>query len=622
MKGEYSPLPTSEHGQRDEDIAPRTIWKRALPFLALFTLVSVLAVTNPMGCGRKDQALKDFKVPGYSHLPVGEIDPFHLDDEPHRRPQHGSHHKEHHAIKYTSATLAAELKEAACPPQPEPLNVGPVWEPEADEAFTHKAAERLSKAIQINTVSTDDLPQDPTDPRFDRHYKFAELLEAEYPTVYEHLEHEAVNTHGHLFTWKGTDESLKPIFLMAHVDTVPVNPETVDQWTFPPWSGEISHDATPETPGTWIWGRGASDCKNSLIGILHSVEKLISEGFTPGRTVLIGYGFDEEIGGARGALKIKEVIEERYGDDSIAFIIDEGFSGVEEAYGIPIASLGMAEKGSVSIKLTVDTPGGHASIAPVHTGIGYMSRFLSALEDHPYKPEMKAQSPYLKYMSCLTEYAPKFPKSVARRVKNPKKWHKLAKDLAKSDRVLNAFLSTTSAVNLIKGGVKINALPEKVDASVNHRISFVSSVNATLQHYVDLMVPLAGKYGFSSTIFGADYGKKSSKHLTIEIVGNEHRHGLEPAPTTPGDSDAFAYIAGTVKTVFGAKTVVAPTGMFANTDTARTWSLTKHIYRWTPADLKEAGGIHTVNERISLHGHLTTTAFYYKLLRNTEGWTK
>lgn len=105
-------------------------------------------------------------------------------------------------------------------------------------------------------------------------------------------------------------------------------------------------------------------------------------------------------------------------------------------------------------------------------------------------------------------------------------------------------------------------------------------------------------------------------------MSNERKHGLEPAPITPGDSDAFAFIAGTIKTVFGEKTVIAPTGMFANTDTARTWSLTKHIYRWTPADLSQAAGIHTVNERISLNGHLTTTAFYYKLLRNTEGWTK
>jgi hypothetical protein len=26
-----------------------------------------------------------------------------------------------------------------------------------------------------------------------------------------------VNTHGHLFTWKGSDESLKPLLLMGHI---------------------------------------------------------------------------------------------------------------------------------------------------------------------------------------------------------------------------------------------------------------------------------------------------------------------------------------------------------------------------------------------------------------------
>ncbi len=29
---------------------------------------------------------------------------------------------------------------------------------------------------------------------------------------------------------------------------------------------------------------------------------------------------------------------------------------------------------------------------------------------------------------------------------------------------------------------------------------------------------------------------------------------------------------------------------------------------------------HTVDERISLEGHLNTTRWYYKLIRNTEGW--
>lgn len=298
MKSDYAPIPTSDEY---EPIAQRrAAWKRSLPFIALFAVIGVLALVNPMGCGKKaGEAIKGLSVPGYAHLPIGEVDP--LAFEPDFELKHGhKHHRPHHhhhsdKIEYTSATKAAAVKEAACPAQPHALDVGPEWHPEADEEYAHKAAERLSKAVQINTVSTDDLPMDPTDPRFDGHYKFAEFLAAEYPTIYETLKHEIVNTHGHLFTWEGTNKDLKPIFLMAHEDTVPVNPDTVDQWSYPPWSGEITEDATKETPGTWIWGRGASDCKNSLMGILHSVEKLISEGFTPGRTVLIGYGFDEEV---------------------------------------------------------------------------------------------------------------------------------------------------------------------------------------------------------------------------------------------------------------------------------------------------------------------------------------
>lgn len=189
----------------------------------------------------------------------------------------------------------AQLDQAKCPAQPRPLDVGNNWDPITDEAFSKLAAERLSKAVQINTESFDDLPQDPTDPIFDKHKKFSEYLESEYPALYNSpIDHEFVNTHGHLFTWKGSNPDLKPILLMAHIDTVPVLPATLDQWTFPPFEGKIVVNATKNTPGTWIWGRGSSDCKNQLLGIYNAVEKLVQEGFQPERTILIANGFDEE----------------------------------------------------------------------------------------------------------------------------------------------------------------------------------------------------------------------------------------------------------------------------------------------------------------------------------------
>lgn len=257
---EYTQLPLHEDGL--PAAAPKRIggWKVGIPLGILFLLVTAMG-TGFAGC-------KD-KMNGLGLMGA------------HDKGMHGSH----------SASLAA----SACPVQPAPRSVGIDWNPAADEDYARMAAARLSAAVQIQTVSYDDLPQDPENERFDGHYEFARWMGSTFPTVYASLEHEMVNTHGHLFTWRGTKQGGKPIMLMAHEDTVPVNPDTVDQWTYPPWSGAVTDDATPNTPGTWIWGRGSSDCKNSLVGILGAIERLIEEDYVPERDVLIAYGFDEEV---------------------------------------------------------------------------------------------------------------------------------------------------------------------------------------------------------------------------------------------------------------------------------------------------------------------------------------
>lgn len=190
----------------------------------------------------------------------------------------------------------ADLESAKCPPQPTILDKGSDWNPLNDELFVELASKRLSKAVQINTVSSDGMPMDATDPAFDHHYVLSKWLESEYSKLYSKpLKHEYVNTHGHLYTWEGSNPKLKPILLMAHTDTVPVLPATLESWTFEPWSGRIEVDVLPDTPGKWIWGRGASDCKNQLLGTFNAVERLVTEGYKPERTILVANGFDEEV---------------------------------------------------------------------------------------------------------------------------------------------------------------------------------------------------------------------------------------------------------------------------------------------------------------------------------------
>ncbi len=265
-----------------------------------------------------------------------------------------------------------------------------------------------------------------------------------------------------LYTYTGSHPHLQPILLMAHTDVVPVNPATLSQWTHPPFNGTISDG--------WIWGRGSADCKNQLMGIMGAVERLISEDFIPERTILIQFGFDEEIGGKRGAGALAAFVEERYGKDSLAFLIDEGFGGVDEAYGATFASFGMAEKGSTNIDIVVETPGGHSSVPPEHTGIGITSRLLVEMEANPLPLSLTPKHPYVKYLSCLAEYAPDLPSSTRSMILNPKKWGKLVEKLSKGNQQMKAFLGTTQAIDLIEGGVKVNALPERVTATANYRV--------------------------------------------------------------------------------------------------------------------------------------------------------
>jgi len=145
-----------------------------------------------------------------------------------------------------------------------------------------------------------------------------------------------VNEHGLLYTWQGSDVSLKPLLLMAHSDVrlrrvpilsgrdelwlkhkqvVPVNETMTETWTHPPFSGHYD--------GEYIWGRGSEDDKSNLIAMLTVIELLLSQGFRPARTVILSIGFDEE-GGAEqsyGARCLAQELLSRYGKDGVEMIV-------------------------------------------------------------------------------------------------------------------------------------------------------------------------------------------------------------------------------------------------------------------------------------------------------------
>lgn len=168
--------------------------------------------------------------------------------------------------------------------------------PRAKTDTTHQAAAHpehdhysqvLADAIRLETVSQDAGSDQETDPGPLR--ALHELLRKSFPRAHERLEVTQVNTYSLLYKWEGSDKSLKPIMLCAHLDVVPAPGE----WEQPPFSGNIVDGV--------VWGRGAIDNKHNVVGELAAVEELLKGGFEPRRTVYVAFGHDEEISGFQGA---------------------------------------------------------------------------------------------------------------------------------------------------------------------------------------------------------------------------------------------------------------------------------------------------------------------------------
>lgn len=138
---------------------------------------------------------------------------------------------------------------------------------------------------------------------------FHEYLEKTFLTVYKYLQIETVNTYGLTYTWKGSNSSLKPMMFFAHQDVVPVQRETLKDWTYPPFEGHYD--------GEYVYGKGAPDSKNLLIGILEALKLLIAQNYKLQKGIIVAFGFDEESTGIRGAEKIAKYLERKYGNDSI-----------------------------------------------------------------------------------------------------------------------------------------------------------------------------------------------------------------------------------------------------------------------------------------------------------------
>ncbi|KAH9893483.1 carboxypeptidase S [Cubamyces lactineus] len=492
------------------------------------------------------------------------------------------------------------------------------------DTFKARAVEWLGGAVRVPTQSYDKMGPIGEDPRWEVFPPFHDYLLKAFPLVHSTLELTKVNTHGLVYVWKGSDSSLKPVLLAAHQDVVPVNPDTVDEWTHPPFSGHFD--------GERIWGRGSSDDKSGLIGIMSSIESLLERGFQPTRGVVLAFGFDEEVSGLYGARSIGKYLLETYGEDAFLLLVDEG-GGFANQFGGVVAIPGIAEKGYIDVRVEVTSPGGHSSVPPSHTTIGILSQLLVHFESHPYKASLNRGTPMYLYSQCLAAHTPGLPRKLRKALKKAEKSDRALKEAQKElfkSKSFHAMVGTTQAIDLIEGGVKTNALPERAWAVVNHRVATDSSIDAAKEHDTALLKGLAQDFNLSYTAFGEQLTGKDAPAYGTLTISDAWGTALEPAPISPVDAPEYALLSGTIKATYNSyrelegndNIIVAPGIMSGNTDTRYYWALTPHIYRYNHANSGNGTaldhGVHTINEYINADTFYEMIRFFTTLILNAD----
>ena len=442
------------------------------------------------------------------------------------------------------------------------------------------AAQRLGEAVRLRTVSS----RDDASLNTDQFLQFHTLLEQRFPKTQAALKREVVADLSLLYTWPGSKPELKPILLLAHQDVVPIAPGTEGDWAVPPFSGEVKDG--------FIWGRGSWDDKGNLMSQLEAVEMLVASGFQPERTVYLAYGADEEVSGLRGAAAMAALLKQR--GVQLDFVIDEGLlilDGILPGLSKPAALIGVAEKGYMSVALSVSATPGHSSMPPKPgtSAIAMMSTALKQLEDKQLPAGIRGVGGEM-----FDTIAPEMSGFSRVALSNLWLFGPIVQKQLEGAASTNAMLRTTTALTIVNAGNKENVLPGRADATVNFRILPGDTQAGVLEHVNSELAHAVGE----------------GKVAVITLPGAK-----EASKVAPTDSDQYRLMNRTIREIFPG-TLVAPGLMVAATDSVHYEELSDHIFKFSPvrANAEDLKRFHGTNERLSTSNYAEAIRFYHQLL--------
>ncbi|MBE6577768.1 MAG: M20/M25/M40 family metallo-hydrolase [Ruminococcaceae bacterium] len=441
---------------------------------------------------------------------------------------------------------------------------------ECEDFDRENVIEALQKLIRCKTVSYYDRSLE-DDAEFE---KLIDMLPSLYPEVFRVCDFKQLPDRALLFKWEGKAHN-EPSVMMAHYDVVPVE---ADKWQKPPFDAVIEDGV--------LWGRGSLDTKVTFNAVLQAANKLISMGFVPEQDMYFAFSGGEETDGEGAKNIVKYFVDN---DIHPALVVDEGGAVVENVFpGVkqPCGLIGIAEKGMMNLKFSIQSNGGHASAPKPHTPIGVLSKACCDVENKPFP--MHITKPVAELFDNLGRHS-----TFVFRMIFANMW--LFKGVLnlickKSGGEINALVRTTVAFTQASGSAAPNVIPPSSSMVANLRLNPEDSV-ATAKERIKKTV--------------------NNQNVELSVISC-----MEPSPISRTDCKEYDKVAAAVANTWKG-CIVSPYLMVQCSDSRHYGKICDRVYRFSAMDLtaEERSTIHGHNERIRLETACHAVEFYIRLMK-------
>ncbi|MBY8987427.1 MAG: M20 family metallopeptidase, partial [Candidatus Lokiarchaeota archaeon] len=237
----------------------------------------------------------------------------------------------------------------------------------------------------------------------------------------------------------------KNLLFNGHMDTVP--PGSEEDWKYPPLSASIKRNKL-------IFGRGATDMKGGLVAMIIALKILKELKIEVSGNLILNAVADEETGGKLGTgWCVKNPLKEIKCDFTII--------GEPTTLSPLPKAIMVGEKGHLQVKITTNGISGHSGMPAMSKNAIYMMseiiEKLDKLDEYIPKTEPPMNSDKLKQLIGVT-----FPSEEI--------FDRIMKEQPDLQSVIQSLTTFTKALTTIKGGIKVNVVPDSCEAVLDIRL--------------------------------------------------------------------------------------------------------------------------------------------------------